>query len=364
MTLRILQVLAGATDGGAETAYVDFCLALKEAGVDVIAATRKHSDRVPVLQAANIPVYTYPFGGKIDIFTPAALRRLIAREKPQIVQTWMSRAAERLPVWQGTPEEKPYQVLSRLGGYYKLKHFKNADWFSTITPDLKAYLEKNGVAPERIRHINNFAETETATTMVRKSDLDTPPDAPVLLTLSRLHKSKALDVLIKAMPALPGVYLWLAGEGPLRGDLDTLARREQVADRVRFLGWRSDRAALLKAADICVFPSRYEPFGTTFVQAWAQRTPLVCSDADGPRQYVRPGQDALMVPREDVTALAAAIRTVLTDRILAAKLGESGYLRYRNEFTKQHTMDAFLSYYQDILRSREISTPVRMSAPA
>ena len=103
---------------------------------------------------------------------------------------------------------------------------------------------------------------------------------------------------------------------------------------MRFLGWRDDRAALLQAADICVFPSRYEPFGTVFVQAWAQQIPLVTTDADGPRQYVRDGEDGLVVPVDDAEALAGALRRVINDPVLAQTMVKNGYERYLNEFTK------------------------------
>jgi len=76
------------------------------------------------------------------------------------------------------------------------------------------------------------------------------------------------------------------------------ARRAGGADRdlglesrVRFSGWRDDRAALLAAADICVFPSRYEPFGTVTVDAWAAKRPLIAAAAQGPKAYVTDGTD-------------------------------------------------------------------------
>ena len=110
---------------------------------------------------------------------------------------------------------------------------------------------------------------------------------------------------------MEGVYLWIAGEGPMRGELERLINELNVGDRVKLLGWRSDRAALFQASDICVFSSRYEPFGTVFVQSWAQKIPLVTTCADGPKQFVRDGEDGLVVPIDDEKEMRKAIERLL-----------------------------------------------------
>lgn len=347
-SLKVLQVMAGADHGGAETAYVDFSIALKEYGVDVICATRANPVRVPQLKEAGIPVTTLPFGGPVDLYTPMAIKQLIAKQKPQIVQTWMSRAGQKLPAWRGS--DKPYRVISRLGGYYKLKHFPQTDMFATITPDIKRFLFEEGVPDTKVVHINNFAELEEESARpVDRAALQTPEDAPLLLTLSRLHESKALDILIVAMKDVPKAHLWIAGEGPDRAALEQQAKDLGISDRVHFLGWRSDRAALLATADICVFPSRYEPFGTVFVQAWASKTPLIVSDAAGPAQYVRDEEDCLQVPKDNASALTQAIKRLSTDPALAKTLIANGWKRYQGEFTKEETLRQYVALYRTLI---------------
>lgn len=352
--MKILQVMAGGKHGGAETAFVDMCIAMHEAGMEIEVATRANKIRVPRLEEAGIKVHKLPFGGPVDIFTTWRMRKIIEKFSPLIVQTWMSRAAQKTPNWKETQTKQPYLVVSRLGGYYKISHFKNTDYFNTITPDIKNHLIKGGIPADKILHINNFAETDQHVLPVTKTQFDTPEDAPVLLTLARLHESKALDVVIESLVDLPGVYAWLAGEGPLRPELEKLAKDLGVADRVRFLGWRTDRAALLQTADICVFISRYEPFGTVFVQAWAEKTPVIVSDADGPKQFCIDGEDSLVVPKDDVAATVSAIRKLLSDKDLQKKISERGFERYMNEFTKEKTVAAYLDYFVTILTKEKI----------
>lgn len=344
--MRVMQVMAGADRGGAETAFVDTCLAFHDAGIEQMVVTRANDLRVPQLREAGLAVECLPFGGFIDIYTPHKIARLAQKFKPDIVQTWMSRAS-----WKTPPGKGAYKVVSRLGGYYALKYFKSTDFFTTITPDIRDYLMREGVTGDRIRHINNFAETESVITPVRRSDLNTPEEAIVLLALGRLHPSKALDVLISSVKDMADVHVWIAGEGDLRGELEDLAQALGIAGRIHFLGWRNDRAALLQACDICVFPSRYEPFGTVFVQAWANQVPVICSRADGPRQFVRDGEDGLLFEIDDVSGLTRAIETLRSDTGLQCKLVAAGTLRYQNEFTKEQTVAAYLDCYRGLLGS-------------
>lgn len=352
--MKILQVMAGAEHGGAEMAFVDMCIALHNAGEEIEVVTRSNDVRVPLLLDAGLTVHTAPFGGAVDVYTNWRVGKIISKFQPQIVQTWMSRAALKTPNWASNKTPRRYLTVARLGGYYKVSNFRSMDYFVTITPDLKRHLVDGGIAPEKVQFINNFAETENNVVPVKKSDLGTPDDAPVLLTLARLHENKALDILIRTLPGLPGVYAWLAGEGPDRAKLEKLAEELGVSDRVKFLGWRTDRAALLRAADVCVFASRIEPFGTVFAQAWVEKTPVIVSDADGPRQFCRDGEDSLMVPRDDVDALGHAIARLLGDKALQALLVKNGYQRYLNEFTRDKCVSAYMGFYLDILKREHL----------
>lgn len=345
--MKILQVMAGAEHGGAETAYVDMCVALKEAGEDIVAVTRANP-RNARLERAGIPVHVLPFGGVFDCRTPAGIKKIIRNFRPDIVQSWMSRAAQKLPR-HGRGDS--YITVARLGGYYKAKHFGRSDYFTTITPDIKKHLIGSGIPESRVRHINNFAEVEDALPAPREG---VPHEAVLVLGMGRLHPAKAFDSLIEAVAGMENVHLWIAGEGPERENLETQIRNLNAGSRVKLLGWRNDRAALLKACDICFFSSRYEPFGTVFVQAWAQKAPLITTNSDGPRQFVRDGKDGLVVGIDDIPAFRAAIQR-LGDQNLRNLLINNGYQRYLDEFTKEKTVAAYLGFYRELMARKSAS---------
>lgn len=351
--MRVIQVMAGASQGGAETAFEDISLALSAAGLEQKVVLRNNNpERVKKFRDAGIPVEILPFGGSFDFYTPWKLKSIIADFNPQIVQTWMSRATHKTPP-SGNP--KKYLKVARLGGYYGLKYYKGTDSFISNTPDIRNYLIREGVDGDNVKVIHNFAVEEKVERILAKSDFGTPDNATVLLSLARYHQAKALDTLLKSVVDLENVHVWLAGEGPQENELKRLAKDLGIADRVHFLGWRRDRAALFKAADICVFPSRFEPFGNVVVQAWAQKIPLICSKAQGPLQYVHDGEDALMFDIDNVEQLTLKIREMIFDKELCKRLVDAGYMRYQNEFTREKIVSDYITYYEDIMRRAGIA---------
>ncbi|MGE4062413.1 MAG: glycosyltransferase [Rhodospirillaceae bacterium] len=335
--MRLLQVLAGGLHGGAERFYEDLVIGLAKAGADQACAIRPFPLRAARLSAAGCRVSQFMFGGFIDFVTRHRLSALARLEDPDVILGWMNRACAILP-------RGRWVNVGRLGGYYSLKYYRRCHHLVCNTPDIREYVVREGWPAARAHYIPNFTPVE-ADPAVDRSTLDTPVDAKVLLILARLHKVKGVDVAIRALASIPGAILWIAGEGPLEGALRDLADRVGVAHRVRFLGWRDDRSALLKAADVCLVPSRYEPFGNVVVNAWAHGVPLVAAASQGPGFLVREGEDGLKVPVDDAAALAGAVNAVLADGAFSGKLRAGGLERVRKEFSE----DAVVQQYLDLL---------------
>lgn len=348
--MKILQLLAGGKHGGAETAFVDTCIAMHEHGFDQRILTRPNETRIPRLRKAGLDVVTLPFGGALDIYTPMAIARHVRDFQPDIIQSWMSRAAAKVRHTAKSAHRNHKSVhIARLGNYYNMKYFQSVDGFIAITPMIRDYIIQSGIPARDVTHINNFAETESPSGTNLREKMAIADDTPLLLALGRLHNDKAHDVLLMALTDIPKAHLWIAGDGPDKDKLKALARTLGVSDRVDFLGWRSDRADLFQAADICVFASRDEPFGTVFVQSWMHETPVVVSDADGPRQFVCDGEDGLIVPKEDPPKLAQAILSLIHDADLRARIVANGRKRYTDEFTKEKTITDYKRFYEDMI---------------
>jgi glycosyltransferase involved in cell wall biosynthesis len=342
--MRILNIMSGGKAGGAETFFVSLVLALQDAGHESRAVIRSHAERAALLRSGGVVPLELPFRKWLDFTTRTALKREIADFKPDVVMTWMSRASASCPTGD-------FLRLARLGGYYPIKNFRNCDHLICNTTELVDFVVNCGWPRERAHYLANFARIETAPPMAR-STFDTPDDVPLLLALGRLHRVKALDVLLRALVIETRPYLWIAGEGPLKDELQSLARELGVADRVRFLGWRNDRGALFAAADVCVFPSRVEPFGNVVLDAWGYGRPLVAAASTGPLELVRDNEDALLVPVDDAPALAAAITRTIDEDGLAAQLVAAGRKRFDAEFTEAASVRQYVTLFERLIRER------------
>lgn len=348
--MKIMHVMAGGEAGGAEMAFVDLCIAQKQAGTDIIAACRPNAQRNDLLRGAGVTVYEFPFGKWFDFKTRKGLKDVLRREKPDIAQCWMSRAASVMP--DPSDDLPPFIKIARLGGYYNMKYYRGVQHFIGNTPDICRWLiEEQGKDPHKVTHINNFAELEPITQKIGKQDFDTPENAFVFLAMARLHPVKGLDTALRALAKVPDAILWIAGDGPEKDNLVQLGKDLEIIDRVRFLGWRTDRSALLDACDAVLFPSRFEPFGGTFAQAWAAKRPLVTTSSQGPAQYVTNNHDALMVPIDDVDALADAMTRLMQDPSLCNKIVTNGYAEFKKQFTKESVLQTYNNLYKNLCNS-------------
>jgi glycosyltransferase involved in cell wall biosynthesis len=341
--MRVLHVVAGAAAGGAETFCLDTIAALAERGIAQTVVARPHPRTLARLAELKVPVAPFAFAPAARLLGgPAVIARAAAAWRPEVLHAWMSRAAAFVPA------EMPCPVVGWLGGYYNLKYFRTCDFLVGVTERIRDYLVAHGVAPERAFVCHTFGTLPQAPPIDRTT-LGVPEGALLLLILSRLHWKKGIDTAIRALRDLPHAHLCIAGEGPAARQYARLAERLGLAARVHFLGWRSDRKALLEASDICLLPSRYEPFGTVIAEAWAARRPLVAALADGARQYVRDGENGAVFAIDDAAALADRVAQIAVDPAFAARLVETGYRDYRALFSRDIVIDALLDIYRNAI---------------
>lgn len=343
--MRVLHVMAGAKEGGAENIMLESVLALAEAGLEQHVVTRPDNTfRLEAFRQAGIGCSTASFNNLWPYPTKSTLRTAADTFQPDVIEYWMGRAG------QFAMSEYKSRSAAWYGGYYKLERFQNCDWHVGLTIDLLRHIREQGVSDARSTIIHTYADFEGAAP-VNRADLDTPEDAPVALSLGRLHVKKGLDTLLEATARVPGLYVWIAGDGPLDAELKAHCSRLGLDNRVRFLGWRNDRGALLAACDFVAFPSRYEPFGTVTVDAWAASRPLIAADAVGPAAYVKDEINGLLIVKDDVDALATAMQRVMQEGDLRERLVTGGLASYQQQFTKSVFIRDSIAFYQNVIDS-------------
>jgi len=277
------------------------------------------------------------------------IRRLLKRDKPDIVHTHTSKAgllgrlAARLA---GIPSiiHTPHgHVFFGYFGALKTKMFvlleklasRITDKIIALTPREKAdYLrykvakeDKLVVIPSGIElHKCQYPPKEERSKLRR--ELGIPDRSAVVGTAGRLVPVKGPGFLLQAVGQVisehPDTYLVFAGDGPLRKNLAKDAVDRGLAKKIIFTGWRDDMARVLSVFDVFCLPSLNEGMGRVLVEAMALGKPVVASDAGGIPDLIIPGKNGILVPPQDPEELARQIRFLIENREEREKLGRAG----------------------------------------
>jgi glycosyltransferase involved in cell wall biosynthesis len=347
--MRITHIIAGSRYGGAEKFFTDLTTSLSHQMVRQHVITRPFPERLNSIPLENLKITPAHLGSRIDLASRLTVYNSVKSFMPDIVMAWMNRGASFVPAG-------PWVTIGRLGGYYNLKYYSKCEYLICNTPDILNYCIDNGWPQGKAYYIPNFSPENDDKPLIRET-LNTPPNASVVAILARLEESKGIDTAIRAMTYIPNVCLWIAGEGSKRTELLKLANSLNLGNRVEFLGWRNDRDALVKSADICLIPSRTEPFGNVILNAWVNSTPAISTTTKGGRFLIKNRINGLLSPIDNPEALSKLISEVITDKKLSTTLINGGLDTIKNGFSEkivtQRYIDVFNRLANTISRTKK-----------
>ena len=390
MTVRVLHVLGGTEFGGAIWVVQSYVEALMERGCAVtICAT---ADRVTDLfrragcEIVEIPEMVRAIDPRRDAVAVAKLARVIRRRRFDVVHTHTSkggivgRAAARLagvPIILHTAHGFAFHERSSrrsMAVYVTLERLaaRWSDRIITVSEFHRQWALSLGIgSPDKVVTIHNgISRARLAVSRSRadvRRELGLAEDDLVIASIGRLAAGKGLEDLVLALPHIlrvhPQARLLLAGDGPLRAELETRVRGSGLEEAVRLIGFRDDIGDLLMAADLVAAPSLREGLSISVLEAMAMGRPIVATTIGSNRELIDDGVSGLLVPPDDAAALAAAISSLLGDPDRAARFGDAARERFEAGFTERAMKDAIWNLYAGLLRERELeTTPGRASA--
>ncbi len=241
--------------------------------------------------------------------------------------------------------------LPMIGSFAKAKflrsiHMGRVSRFITVSEDNRSHLVNNhGVPAAKVRVVYNGTPDPGYNVAGSRAS-----DAPVnLLVAGALEERKGHMVLLSAMDRLPErIRLDIAGEGPLRGELEEALASGKYGGRVSLLGRVEDMAGLIARSDILVVPSLIEATPYVILEAMAAGRPVVASAIFGIPEQVEDGVTGILTKPGDVDSLAEAVLRVSEEPGLIGKMGGAGRKRYEDRFTLERSVAKTVEVYEEL----------------
>jgi glycosyltransferase involved in cell wall biosynthesis len=365
--------------GGAEVSLLDLVTALNRRGIATVIAYhgRDSQDAVAAFRGAGAELYALASRPRARRIWQ--LRRIIARERPQLVHVFHDRTSivGTLAAW-GTsarvltsiiaivrePRQPPSSTLEsirrvrwRLLEQWTARHL--TDHFHAVSTAAKdAEVARLGIAPEQVSVVVRGRDPGRLGTpgpdrrRRSRANLGVEQDAQVIANVGRVSPSKGWSYLLRAFDLLadshPTTVLLVAGQADPATPTPMLPH-SSFADRVRLLGHRDDVPDILAAADVFAFPSLSEGIGGATIEAMALALPVVASDLPALREVVQDRATGILVPPRDAVRLAAAIRELLDDPDRARTLGAHGRQVFIDRFTADHIGTEMIALYNRVI---------------
>lgn len=182
--------------------------------------------------------------------------------------------------------------------------------------------------------------------------------------VARFVPQKDPALLLRAAATLPGLEVWMAGDGPDLKAVQTLATELGMGERIQFLGNREDVPVLLEQSDVFCLCSNYEGLPISILEAMRAGLPVIASDVGGVREAVAHGYTGLLVTHNDLVSWRLALAQLLDDPALRQTMGQAGRARFRSHFTVAQLLDQTWAVYQDVLSRRRPQRPGNYSGNA
>ena len=239
---------------------------------------------------------------------------------------------------------------------------RDSDRLICLSDDLGAQLRALGIGePSQYRAITlgvdlapfrgDSAQIAAARAQIR-AELKVPVDAPIVGVVARLAPVKSIKTALQSAALLsqsrPDVHFVFVGEGPSRARLEMLARELKIADRVHFLGLRSDIARLNWAFDCVLLTSLQEGTPISIIENLAASRPVVATDVGGVKRLISHEATGLLIAPRDANAAARAVLRVLQNPQIAQKWGECGRQKVEREWSLERMLAQHRALYREV----------------
>jgi glycosyltransferase involved in cell wall biosynthesis len=329
--------------------------------LSIAAYQRGRSPEGPFMQAvrqAGIPLHILHEKRRFDASVPEQIRRIVEEEAIDVIQTHSHKSHFFLR-WSGLWKSHPWiafhhgftaeDLKMRLYNQTVRWSLRAAHQVVTVCGPFAEQLVKVGIPRERIQVQHNSIEPFLAPSAeivtAARAQIKAAANTRLLVAVGRLSREKGHADLLRAFAVLAkthsDIHLAIAGEGPERARLTSLAERLGIADRVTLLGLQRDVSPYYDMADVVVLPSHSEGSPNVLFEAMTAGCAIVATRVGGVPEIVVNNETALLVEKQSPASLAEAIARLLADRDLRIRLGvEAKRVAERDFFPQRHPWES------------------------
>lgn len=378
MPVRVTVLVSTLVVGGAEQLLLDLLRCLDRDRVAVSLVFLR--DPGPIgreVMALGLPAEHNVLRSRFDLTAPWRLASILKRQRTDVLlilnhfnalgygvpAARLARVPAVVNWHHETKRRYPFHVLAML--LRRLLHL-GVDRVVAVARGHKDYVvDAEGVPARKVTVIYNAVDVTGACACLSPDDarraLDLPPGTPTVAIVAALRPDKAHEIFLQAAKRVlanhPDARFLIAGDGPRREELETLASSLGIADAVRFLGFRRDIPNILAASDVVALSSYpwQETFSVAMLEAMAAGIPVVVTNVGFLDEIVRDGENGFLVPPGDAPALAAKIGLLLGDAALRTRMGETAQRAVRKLCGRDTMTQGFESLFQELPANRHAS---------
>ena len=367
---RVCQMITELRPAGAERCLYELATRLDKDRFDVHVVALRGGAIADWLTEAGIRTDVLGVRGKWDVFKLGHLADVLRREQTTVLHTHLFHAdlAGRAGAFLAAVPNIVHTVHCA-EARFRPWHFAFARLFADacqrivcISQSVLACHSRRSGLPMRCYtvipngiDVSAYTRDDEARVRLRR-EWGLADEAPLAAFVGRLVEEKGIETLLAVMSHLASrgqpVHLVVAGDGPLRDAVTNYARHGEGGRYCRVLGHVRDVPSVLSAADMLISTSRREGFGLAVIEAMAASLPVAGTDVIGTHDLVLPGRTGLLVPADDVVALADAVERLAADTDLRRRMGRAGRQRAEQHFLIDATIAAHETLYEQVAAGR------------
>jgi len=304
------------------------------------------------------------FKNSLDIKSALAIKRLVSVEKPDIIHAHSSKSHGIIAIASFLGLKTPIILSRRLDFELKKSGFSNWKYnlpqirkILCVSDEINMIVQKSVKRPERVETVYSGIDLERFTNIPSgnflHSKFNLPKDSLLVGNTSAIADHKDYFTFVDTAKKVLAekdreIYFFIIGDGPMQAEITTYIAEHNLSDKVLMTGFLKNIPEVLNELDIFLMTSKTEGLGTSVLDAFASKLPVVSTKGGGLKETVIHHKTGLSCEIGDSADLSSQVMKLINTPELGEKLATYAF-DFVNRFSKQNTAQKTLEIYQQVL---------------